>query len=486
MRKTTFLLLGVLLLSLSSLTAQILPEQNIRGLSAKILFIDYGTPNGVDSLNITNGIELAYIHGFNKFLNLAIPAKIGVANVPGDLDNHMIVSLDAVFHLKYEKEGSKLAPYVFGGGGFVNEDNSSSFQVPMGVGLNYTVGKNSIINAQLEYRMSQPEDRNNFQLGLGYIYNFIKLDADGDGVLDADDKCPNIPGPASSMGCPDSDGDGIIDLKDACPDVKGPKYADGCPDTDMDKIPDAEDDCPEVAGIEAFNGCPDTDGDGVADHDDKCPEVAGLKDLGGCPDADGDGVSDAEDECPEVAGIAEFNGCPDTDGDGVADKDDKCPEMAGLKDLEGCPDTDGDSVIDPLDKCPNQPGLASNKGCPEIKEEVKEVLEFAMRAVRFETGRATLKKESFQVLDQIVAIMNEYIGYKLSIQGHTDNVGDEASNKVLSEDRAKACLQYLTSKGVTPARLSFSGFGEEFPIANNRRSAGRRLNRRVEFNLFIE
>lgn len=471
------------MLGSTALVAQDLPEKNIRGLGAKLLFIDYGTPNGIDSLDITNGIELSYIHGFNKFLNLAVPFKVGVADVVDDVDNHMIVSLDAVFQLKYEKD-NKLVPYVFGGGGFVNENNVSSFEIPMGLGLNYKIGKNSIINLQGEYRMSQETDRSNFQLGAGYVYNFIKADRDNDGVLDSEDRCPNLPGSAANKGCPDSDGDGIVDLEDACPDVSGPKYANGCPDTDMDKIPDAEDDCPEVPGVEAFNGCPDTDEDGIQDSKDECPEIPGTEATNGCPDTDNDGVADAEDDCPEKAGKKELNGCPDSDGDGVADAEDKCPELAGT--INGCPDSDGDSVIDPEDRCPNQPGLVEYKGCPEIKEEVKEVLEFAMQAVRFETGKATLKQESHDVLNQIVDILNEYPSHKLAISGHTDDVGDAESNKILSEDRAKACFQYLVSKGINPVRLGYKGYGEDVPIADNKTKSGRRINRRVEFLLFIE
>jgi OOP family OmpA-OmpF porin len=486
MRKTTILLLGILLLSISTITAQENPNKNIRGLGAKLLFIDYGIPNGVDNLDITNGIELSYLHGFNNFLNLSLPFKVGVANVPGDINNRFIVSFDALFQLKYDKAGNKFVPYVFGGGGFVNEDNRSSFNVPMGVGLHYRVGENSIINAQGEYRLSQETDRNNIQLGLGYIYNFVKADRDGDGVTDSQDKCPDIAGPASGKGCPDTDGDGIIDLKDDCPELKGPKNTNGCPDTDMDKIPDNEDDCPEVAGLKAFNGCPDTDGDGIVDAEDACPELAGPETTKGCPDSDNDGVADKDDVCPEMPGSKLMNGCPDKDGDNIADKDDECPELAGPESTMGCPDRDGDSVIDPDDKCPDQPGLASNKGCPEIKEEVKEVLEFAMRAVRFETGKATLKQESFVILDQIVDIMKEYVGHKLTISGHTDNVGNDDLNMVLSEERAKSCMQYLVSKGVSPSRLSYKGYGETVPIGDNNTAFGRGLNRRVEFLLYIE
>jgi OOP family OmpA-OmpF porin len=113
----------------------------------------------------------------------------------------------------------------------------------------------------------------------------------------------------------------------------------GNTDKDKDGILDKDDRCPDVAGLAEFNGCPDTDADGVADIDDQCPEVAGALDNNGCvwPDTDGDGVADKDDACPDAAGPAETNGCPDTDGDGTLDKDDACPTVSGLTEYNGCP-----------------------------------------------------------------------------------------------------------------------------------------------------
>jgi outer membrane protein OmpA-like peptidoglycan-associated protein len=340
-------------------------------------------------------------------------------------------------------------------------------------------------------------------------------DKDGDGVADKDDKCPEVAGDID--GCPDRDGDGIIDIEDRCPDEKG-ITADGCPeevDTDSDGVPDSEVDCPESSG--PINGCPDADGDGVADKDDDCPDVAGTD--RGCPkesiliDSDKDGVPDEEDACPNDAGPV--NGCPDTDGDGVADKDDACPNVKamtadgcpeaevvvdsdndGVPDnqdqcpneagpINGCPDSDGDRVADKDDKCPDVEGLVSNQGCPEIKEEDKKVLDVAMRAVRFRSGSAILLEESYQILDQIVAILERYPEYHLQVAGYTDNVGNPDNNLILSEDRAKACYAHFIGKGIVPGRISYVGYGEKEPIGDNNRSAGRLLNRRVEFKLYL-
>ena len=111
----------------------------------------------------------------------------------------------------------------------------------------------------------------------------------------------------------------------------------GEPDTDGDGILDKDDNCPEIPGLATFNGCPDTDGDGIQDSQDDCPQIPGLIQYNGCPDTDGDGIPDKDDVCPEVPGLVKFSGCPDTDGDGIQDSEDKCPEVFGLIENEGCP-----------------------------------------------------------------------------------------------------------------------------------------------------
>ena len=77
--------------------------------------------------------------------------------------------------------------------------------------------------------------------------------------------------------------------------------------------------------------------------------------------------------------------------------------------------------------------------------------------------------------------MKENKEYNLIINGHTDNVGSDESNKILSEKRAAAVKAYLINKGVEASRLKSFGWGEEKPTADNNTAAGRTLNRRVEF-----
>ncbi|MEY3369038.1 MAG: hypothetical protein RI973_2193, partial [Bacteroidota bacterium] len=230
----------------------------------------------------------------------------------------------------------------------------------------------------------------------------------------------------------------------------------------------------------------DKDKDGVSDKEDQCPDQPGSPALFGCPDSDGDGVPDKLDDCPKEAGLPLLKGCPDKDGDNIPDYLDRCPDQAGLSMYQGCPDRDGDSVADPEDRCPDEPGIAELKGCPALQPEEQEVLNFARKEVQFETGSAKLLSSSYEVLDEIAAILAKYTRYNLSISGHTDSVGSKEDNQVLSEQRAASCMKYLISKGVSTSRITSRGFGETKPVADNRFEAGRSQNRRVEFEIVVQ
>jgi outer membrane protein OmpA-like peptidoglycan-associated protein len=89
------------------------------------------------------------------------------------------------------------------------------------------------------------------------IPNTAPADRDGDGILDADDKCPDQPGPATTHGCPDGDKDGVADKDDKCPALVGTVENHGCPaDSDKDGVADIDDQCPSVPGDPANKGCP--------------------------------------------------------------------------------------------------------------------------------------------------------------------------------------------------------------------------------------
>lgn len=356
----------------------------------------------------------------------------------------------------------------------------------------------------------------NIAAGFSIVWGTNKKpkDSDHDGIFDKLDMCPNTPANVrvDDLGCPlDSDGDGIPDYLDQCPNTPSAAYglvdSVGCPiDSDLDGVPDYLDQCPntpaEARDFVDDQGCPlDTDGDGVPDYLDQCPgtpaAAQGFVDSVGCPlDTDGDGVPDYIDRCPntpkEAYGLIDEFGCPiDTDGDGVPDYLDKCPgtpkEAYGRVDTCGCPlDIDGDGVPDYLDECPTVPGSKANKGCPEVKREVRNLLKKAMQGIQFENGKATIKKSSNKLLDQIAKTFIDNPTYRIEVQGHTDNVGNYKFNVDLSERRAQAVRDYLIKKGVPATSLTAHGYGPDKPIADNKTKAGRAQNRRVEFDITFE
>ena len=488
MKKLTINLFICFVLLSSAISAQDLPK---RTLTAKPVWINYRSPN-LDNKelfsDLDNAFELGYNHHFSNLISLSVPLRLGAARFPNyseALDSvtsytksQYYTGIDALLNLHLFR-GKFISPFLYAGiGGAMQNLEDFYAQAPLGLGLDFRVSNLISIVTQADYRLAFKDGYNNYQYAVGLRACLCgpERDRDKDGVSDKEDLCPDVPG--TVMGCPDTDGDGIADKDDKCPSLAGVAENMGCPsDRDKDGVYDTDDMCPDVAGT--LKGCPDSDKDGVADKDDMCPTVAGT--IKGCPDTDKDGVADKEDKCPTVPGPASNMGCPtDRDGDGVEDSKDGCPDVAGT--INGCPDTDKDGVADKDDKCPQTAGPASNMGCPEIKVEDRKVLDVAMRSVQFESGTAVITKSSYKNLDDVVTVMQKYPEMNVSIEGHTDNVGDDAMNQKLSEKRAKACADYLMKKGISEGRLMSAGYGETRPIGDNNTKDGRQLNRRTEFN----
>lgn len=103
-----------------------------------------------------------------------------------------------------------------------------------------------------------------------------------------------------------------------------------------------------------------------------------------------------------------------------------------------------------------------------------------LRNILFETGKYELLPASFAELERVVVLLQENASLQVQINGHTDNVGQPQDNQWLSENRAKAVVEFLVSKGIQPTRLSYKGFGASVPVADNATEQGRSLNRRTE------
>lgn len=483
-------------------------------------------------------MELSGIGGlsFSRFisnhfdLNLFVTKGIVGYNSPSENFRRNITTATANFRFNIIGHRSFVLPYLFVGGGvalfdknLVIKEKKVDYIAPsFGGGVNFKLGPSIMINFQETFLFSSSDDRDGVVANendmylfhtVGFTFNFgNKKDADGDGVSDYRDKCPDTP-PKVAVdrdGCPlDKDGDGVADYLDACPDDAGLLALNGCPDRDGDGVPDKDDECPDEKGPKELKGCPDRDGDGVADKYDKCPDEKGSAELDGCPDKDGDGIADKDDLCPNVYGTLALNGCPDSDNDGVADLDDKCPntppdvvvdkdgcpldsdgdgipdyldecpDKAGPEALNGCPDTDGDGVSDKYDRCPTVKGTIKNKGCPEMAvEDVKKITNIASK-IFFETNSEKLQVASLAQLDELAIILKKYEEANLTIEGHADDQGEDDYNLTLSQKRTESVKQYLMEKGILEQRLTAIGYGESQPIADNKTELGRAKNRRV-------
>ncbi len=382
-------------------------------------------------------------------------------------------------------------------------ENRSNPREALG-GLQYRIARNFVVNAGAGAGLSSGVGSPRFRAfaTLGYTPS-ANGDSDGDGILDENDQCPRDP----------EDRDDYQD-EDGCPDL----------DNDIDGILDTEDECPmepeDKDDFEDANGCPDPDNDqdGVLDVEDKCPLEAGSASNEGCPilDKDGDGISDDVDVCPDEPedkdAFEDGDGCPDPDNDqdGVLDEVDQCSadkeDKDGFEDEDGCPDIDNDKdgILDAEDKCPNEPeiynGNKDDDGCPDKgkpKVEIKDNTIVILQKIFFDTNKATIKRKSYSVLDVVVTVLKQNPQItKLSIEGHTDDMGKDENNLDLSKRRAAAVVEYLKKKGIDEGRMSSEGYGETRPLCKDisedmlgKRSRKkairecRETNRRVEFKV---
>jgi outer membrane protein OmpA-like peptidoglycan-associated protein len=345
--------------------------------------------------------------------------------------------------VKFFSETAAVRPYLYGGGGYMWDNQAEGFAWNGGLGLKFPVGEKTSIFLEAGYLSGVEGSR----IANGSSSTYVTTTDD---IVKLTGIVEFAFGKAK-----DEDGDGVPDKKDKCP---------GTP--------------PGVAVDE--NGCPlDRDGDGVPDYKDDCPDQAGDPKFNGCPDTDGDGIPDKDDDCPTVAGLAKFKGCPDTDEDGVPDPKDKCPgtPKGCPVDASGCPlDSDGDGVIDCEDKCPNEKGTKENNGCPDWTN-------IDIATLYFDLDKADLRPETKAELDKLVQTLSASKEYNMVVGGHACDLGTNKHNMELSEKRAQEVVKYLLSKGVNNAYVGSHNYGEEKPAVPNTDETNRQKNRRVEWEV---
>jgi outer membrane protein OmpA-like peptidoglycan-associated protein len=103
--------------------------------------------------------------------------------------------------------------------------------------------------------------------------------------------------------------------------------------------------------------------------------------------------------------------------------------------------------------------------------------------ISFDTGSAAIRPQLRGVLDPFAASLRDDPNTRITVIGHTDNTGSDATNNALSLERAQSVRDYIVDRGVAPARVETAGRGEREPVADNATDAGRARNRRVEIYL---
>ena len=441
--KPTQLLTVLALMGCLVLKAQKQSALKPRLFSYNISFADYSLPKEIKDSSFTKafqqkewykpanksfGFGISYWEGLTSNIDFSGSLTGTFSNFPANFvkddsigQAKFSTQLDALIHVRALKESARVNPFLTAGIGAGYFPGKFAVYAPLGTGLQFRFNEGSYLFVQMQWRKKLTSSINNDYLH--YSFGFAQHNPFKKKKEDVAIVEPAV----KPVMPPDKDGDGFEDKYDLCPDVKG-----------------------------TMNGCPDTDGDAVADKDDHCPTEKGN--INGCPDTDGDNVPDKLDKCKDITGVVQYDGCP-------------------------VPDTDKDGVNDEEDKCPNEAGIVINGGCPEIKQEVNQKVAYAAKNIFFAFASDEIIKASFKPLNEVAKILQENPELKLSVAAHADNRGTPERNLMWSERRAIAVADYFISKGIAADRISYKGYGDTQPIADNKTEKGRAQNRRVEMKV---
>lgn len=266
--------------------------------------------------------------------------------------------------------------------------------------------------------------------------NNARLDNDGDGIANGVELTYGLNPNAS-----DTDGDGVDDSKELEMGTKATS-----PDTDGDTVPD---------GVELAQSPLDTDGDGTIDALDNDDDNDGLMTADEQPDPNGDGnVADAMD--------ADNNGVADYLQDNVIISGDDAGAETNTDVNAG--ESEGVTV----------------KTTEAAEGTVSDDIQPARLYFPFRSANPELSGEAKAYFEKVVNYLKANEGASITLTGHTDNIGQAASNKALGMKRAEMIKGMLVDMGAPAERVSADSMGEKQPIADNGTDEGRQENRRVE------
>ncbi|MEM6263812.1 MAG: OmpA family protein [Bacteroidota bacterium] len=428
------------LFALSSQTyAQISTNPTMVGLSST--FTDYQGPPVGDYTNFSNyrpGISLGAYQYVAKPINVLLLStfvpEIDYPTGSGTFTNPSMLDVNGQVQFKSNngrmlKEDAVFAPYVNSGFGLSSISNATSFYVPVAFGSRVRLGKSVSLQLETMYKQAIGRGNNSLNHSIGFVFS--------------------VPTKKQPIETPVEETETTPPIANAVPKVEVPGRLD---DMDGDGIPDVEDACPELMGLIQFGGCPPRPNDPGRELD----------------------LAKLEEKDIPVKPYAASNPQPA----------EATPQFAQVEVEEQINNRNPDQTETTLDFEGNTDTASWGDPYNEASEEDQQFLEFAQHAIYFSPNEDEILPESFEVLDEVANILERNQDARLKLLGHTDALGEENENLILSIKRAFRVKYYLVhEKGIKLSRIESDGAGEIDPIASNDNPGGRKLNRRVEFSL---
>jgi outer membrane protein OmpA-like peptidoglycan-associated protein len=415
--------------------------------------------------------DFATLHLLGRFMYSPVSSSHSSENFSFEYSDdliHFIGALQMQLFPEYD-----LRPYAYAGFGYLSfspditgntkfnqalsgrsEEESGSLTLPLGVGLTWTLSERIDFFAEYMKTLTFTDAMDIWVADDNDNYNMINF-----GLTfylgDREEPAPvPVPIPQAAK---DTDGDGLLDEDETSIYNTDPNNK----DTDGDGLMDGE----EVNRYKTDPTNRDSDYDRLLDGE----EVNSHKTDPLAKDTDQDGCSDGDE-------VLDMNTNPlvvDTDGDELND----CDERNVYRTNPLIKDTDGDGAMD---------GKEVRDGTDPLTADVLQIEEsgeLVLEGVTFETNSAVITPESNEILTKALNTLRTNPELRVEVQGHTDDVGRNASNQTLSERRANSVRDWLITNGIDGSRMTARGYGEDNPLVPNDSPENRARNRRIQFRV---